>query len=331
MNFHKKLCAAAVSVLLGCIGRWSGREIARSALSLARSAQAERDNESCFFVTVQPYVVARRVRLPRAGRPLAAASWSSGFPSWCAVRSHALRSVVTRWPSSATYLNRGMNLHGYRFRLTEAAVTESANDSGPFDFSAGLKADTISAHGTARTSPRRARSTSRTLSARRPRTAFTMIRLVPLTLAAFCLLQAQAYVSRRDAPDALEDVLRQAQEFHNTFGEHLKTLVISKKTQVLYNRLFEQSFRVLQRLSELSSELESGPEKQALDEAFANIERQVDELQEKFKAQKLAEKVHKNAEETDQNLTPRMKDTYSIFVVQDLDVQQPPHEAADEQ
>ncbi|GBP25713.1 hypothetical protein EVAR_12192_1 [Eumeta japonica] len=27
----------------------SGREIARSALSLARSAQAERDNESCFF------------------------------------------------------------------------------------------------------------------------------------------------------------------------------------------------------------------------------------------------------------------------------------------
>ncbi|GBP38225.1 hypothetical protein EVAR_18104_1 [Eumeta japonica] len=28
----------------------SGREIARSALSLARSAQAERDNESCFFV-----------------------------------------------------------------------------------------------------------------------------------------------------------------------------------------------------------------------------------------------------------------------------------------
>ncbi|GBP03739.1 hypothetical protein EVAR_69338_1 [Eumeta japonica] len=45
-----RLCAAAVSLLLGRIGRWSGREIARSALSLARSAQAERDNESCFFV-----------------------------------------------------------------------------------------------------------------------------------------------------------------------------------------------------------------------------------------------------------------------------------------
>ncbi|GBP18620.1 hypothetical protein EVAR_14390_1 [Eumeta japonica] len=44
------LCAAAVSFLLGRIGRWSGGEIARSALSLARSAQAERDNESCFFV-----------------------------------------------------------------------------------------------------------------------------------------------------------------------------------------------------------------------------------------------------------------------------------------
>ncbi|GBP41554.1 hypothetical protein EVAR_20362_1 [Eumeta japonica] len=43
------LCAAAVSLVLGRIGRWSGREIARSTLSLARSAQAERDNESCFF------------------------------------------------------------------------------------------------------------------------------------------------------------------------------------------------------------------------------------------------------------------------------------------
>ncbi|GBP52067.1 hypothetical protein EVAR_97537_1 [Eumeta japonica] len=45
------LCAAAVSLLLGRIGRWSGREISRAALSLARSAQAERDNESCFFLT----------------------------------------------------------------------------------------------------------------------------------------------------------------------------------------------------------------------------------------------------------------------------------------
>ncbi|GBP62644.1 hypothetical protein EVAR_51890_1 [Eumeta japonica] len=44
------LCAAAVSLVLGCIGRWSGREIARSTLSLAHPAQAERDNDSCFFV-----------------------------------------------------------------------------------------------------------------------------------------------------------------------------------------------------------------------------------------------------------------------------------------
>ncbi|GBP69219.1 hypothetical protein EVAR_96733_1 [Eumeta japonica] len=44
------LCAAAVFFLLGRIERWSGREVARSALSLARSAQAERDNESCLFV-----------------------------------------------------------------------------------------------------------------------------------------------------------------------------------------------------------------------------------------------------------------------------------------
>ncbi|GBP41322.1 hypothetical protein EVAR_25160_1 [Eumeta japonica] len=48
-----KLCAAAVSLLLEHIGRWSGGEIARSALSLARSAQAERDNES-YFSCVQP-------------------------------------------------------------------------------------------------------------------------------------------------------------------------------------------------------------------------------------------------------------------------------------
>ncbi|GBP70910.1 hypothetical protein EVAR_48875_1 [Eumeta japonica] len=44
-----RLCAAAVSLVLGRIDRWSGREIARSTLSLACSAQAERDNKSCFF------------------------------------------------------------------------------------------------------------------------------------------------------------------------------------------------------------------------------------------------------------------------------------------
>ncbi|GBP37741.1 hypothetical protein EVAR_29942_1 [Eumeta japonica] len=49
-QFTCRLCAAAVSFLLGRIGRCSGREIARFALSLARSAQAERDNESCFFM-----------------------------------------------------------------------------------------------------------------------------------------------------------------------------------------------------------------------------------------------------------------------------------------
>ncbi|GBP10104.1 hypothetical protein EVAR_77527_1 [Eumeta japonica] len=49
-NASVELCAVAVSLLLGRIGRRSGREIARSALSLARSAQAERDNESCFVV-----------------------------------------------------------------------------------------------------------------------------------------------------------------------------------------------------------------------------------------------------------------------------------------
>ncbi|GBP45015.1 hypothetical protein EVAR_33444_1 [Eumeta japonica] len=51
ISLFRRLCAAAVSLLLGHIGRWSGREIARSALSLARSAQAERDNKSCIFVS----------------------------------------------------------------------------------------------------------------------------------------------------------------------------------------------------------------------------------------------------------------------------------------
>ncbi|GBP81405.1 hypothetical protein EVAR_59406_1 [Eumeta japonica] len=49
-QFTCRLCAAAVSLLLGRVGRWSGKEIARSALSLARSAHAERDNKSCVFV-----------------------------------------------------------------------------------------------------------------------------------------------------------------------------------------------------------------------------------------------------------------------------------------
>ncbi|GBP74506.1 hypothetical protein EVAR_61993_1 [Eumeta japonica] len=49
-QFTCTLCAGAVSHLLRRIGRWSGREIACTVLSLARSAQAERDNESCFFV-----------------------------------------------------------------------------------------------------------------------------------------------------------------------------------------------------------------------------------------------------------------------------------------
>ncbi|GBP25883.1 hypothetical protein EVAR_81765_1 [Eumeta japonica] len=43
-------CVRPLSLFYSDIGRWSGKEIARSTLSLARSAQAERDNESCFFV-----------------------------------------------------------------------------------------------------------------------------------------------------------------------------------------------------------------------------------------------------------------------------------------
>ncbi|GBP15942.1 hypothetical protein EVAR_12526_1 [Eumeta japonica] len=82
-QFTCRSCAAAVSLLLGRIGRWSGREtdasqaerlspsclsIACSALSIAYSAQAERDNGSCFFVRVaglrfiRPYHVKTKKR-----------------------------------------------------------------------------------------------------------------------------------------------------------------------------------------------------------------------------------------------------------------------------
>ncbi|GBP52330.1 hypothetical protein EVAR_38476_1 [Eumeta japonica] len=63
VDFTCRLCAAAVSFLLGRIGQWSRREIACSALSLARSAQAERDNESCFFMRAAG--VHRFIRLSR--------------------------------------------------------------------------------------------------------------------------------------------------------------------------------------------------------------------------------------------------------------------------
>ncbi|GBP48316.1 hypothetical protein EVAR_34809_1 [Eumeta japonica] len=43
-------CVRPLTLFYSDIGRWSGREIARSALSLARSVQAERDNESWFFL-----------------------------------------------------------------------------------------------------------------------------------------------------------------------------------------------------------------------------------------------------------------------------------------
>ncbi|GBP71629.1 hypothetical protein EVAR_53112_1 [Eumeta japonica] len=68
-DFGQRLCAAAVSILLGRIGRWSGREIARSTLSLARSAQAERKNESCFFVrAASVYRFIRRYHVKRKSR-----------------------------------------------------------------------------------------------------------------------------------------------------------------------------------------------------------------------------------------------------------------------
>ncbi|GBP80671.1 hypothetical protein EVAR_49836_1 [Eumeta japonica] len=78
-----QLCAASVSLVLGRIDRWSGREIACSALSLTHSAQAERDNESCFFFhdasaprfhpsTIRPWTALRSVsgrgRLGGSGR-----------------------------------------------------------------------------------------------------------------------------------------------------------------------------------------------------------------------------------------------------------------------
>ncbi|GBP41523.1 hypothetical protein EVAR_20328_1 [Eumeta japonica] len=60
---------------VGCIGRSSGREIVRSALSLARSAQAERDNESYFFVRAAG--VHRFFTLHAAYRQAIAYEWCS--------------------------------------------------------------------------------------------------------------------------------------------------------------------------------------------------------------------------------------------------------------
>ncbi|GBP53369.1 hypothetical protein EVAR_41206_1 [Eumeta japonica] len=50
VDYGQVMCGRCLFLLLGHTGRWNGREIGRSALSLACSAQAERDNESCFFV-----------------------------------------------------------------------------------------------------------------------------------------------------------------------------------------------------------------------------------------------------------------------------------------
>ncbi|GBP56610.1 hypothetical protein EVAR_33241_1 [Eumeta japonica] len=46
-------CVRPLLFFYSDVGRWSGRQIARPALSPARSAQTERDNESC-FLGVQP-------------------------------------------------------------------------------------------------------------------------------------------------------------------------------------------------------------------------------------------------------------------------------------
>ncbi|GBP08398.1 hypothetical protein EVAR_77105_1 [Eumeta japonica] len=79
-----RLCAAAVSLLLGRIGRWSGREIDASQgerlgrsclsivcseLSLARSAQAEHGNESCFLRRAAAARASGRGARPASARP----------------------------------------------------------------------------------------------------------------------------------------------------------------------------------------------------------------------------------------------------------------------
>ncbi|GBP95628.1 hypothetical protein EVAR_67598_1 [Eumeta japonica] len=64
---QKVVCGLCLSCCLGRIGRWSGREIACSALSLAYPAQAERDNESCFFFTRDGSRVSRTT--PHAHQP----------------------------------------------------------------------------------------------------------------------------------------------------------------------------------------------------------------------------------------------------------------------
>ncbi|GBP53978.1 Histone-lysine N-methyltransferase SETMAR [Eumeta japonica] len=52
----KRLCAAAVSLLLRRMDRWNGRENSCSVLSLGRSAQAECNNKSRFFVRAAAFI-----------------------------------------------------------------------------------------------------------------------------------------------------------------------------------------------------------------------------------------------------------------------------------
>ncbi|GBP80722.1 hypothetical protein EVAR_57193_1 [Eumeta japonica] len=117
------LCAAAVSLLLGRVGRRSGREIARSALSLARSAQAERDNESCFFLRCDN----RRARLS----VIVGDCWWRGFVSPFTYHSlhdvHQMRTLKLTCVDDSNKKKHNLN----RRSSLEIKCTNSSVAAGP--------------------------------------------------------------------------------------------------------------------------------------------------------------------------------------------------------
>ncbi|GBP68649.1 hypothetical protein EVAR_47655_1 [Eumeta japonica] len=137
-DLRLRLCAAAISLLLGRIGRWSGQEIACSALSLARLAQVERDNESCFFPVFCPGRAGGRAGAPGAGGFIAVASLSCKVRPF--VSSDGIRALQRRGgPAAAGRVPDGSNCpevrpstgcHGLvRARAQEFFLLKSVNDT----------------------------------------------------------------------------------------------------------------------------------------------------------------------------------------------------------
>ncbi|GBP12161.1 EGF-containing fibulin-like extracellular matrix protein 1 [Eumeta japonica] len=146
-QFYCRLCAAAVSLLLGRIGRWSEREtdasqaerlgrsylsIACSTLSLARSAQTERDNESCFFVRaagvhrfIRRYHVKNKCIHPQYRQNIDECSMKLDT---CAPGTHCL-NVLGSYTCTREPVTAGNNLGPYEYEEYSDYGEEYNNDT----------------------------------------------------------------------------------------------------------------------------------------------------------------------------------------------------------